>query len=100
LDTIFYLNNDVIPFKSELLGYSNGINEEGMIIFDAVVGLMRSNMQFPKPVMHWDEFSKEYQLLYEYFFGDNYIITLSEDEKNCIWEGLGRYIRKMVLSKP
>jgi len=99
LEALFYLNSDVIPFKSNLLLYTDETSDYDKIQFGGAFGLMESNMQFPKPVMYWDEFTKEYQFLSEYFFGDNYMISLSEDGKTCVWEGLSRHIKKIALSR-
>jgi len=99
LKAMFYLNRDIIPFKSNLLGHVGETMEENVTTFDGATGLMESNMILPKPVMHWDEFTKEYQFLSEYFFGDNYTISVSEDGKTSTWEGLSRHIRKIMLSR-
>ena len=91
LEAYFYINNEVIPFKSKLLS---------ILDLNGVTGLVESNYYIPFPVpVNSDYFSEEYLFLDEYFFRDNYSMILSEDGKTWIWKGLNRSIKEIVLIK-
>ena len=91
LEAYFYINNEVIPFKSNLLS---------LLDLNGVTGLVESNYYIPFPVpVNSDYFSDEYLFLDKYFFGDNYNMILSEDGKTWIWKGLNRSIKEIVLIK-
>jgi len=91
LEAYFYINNEVIPFKSKLLGNFD---------INGVTGLVESDYYIPFPVpVNSDYFSEEYLFLDEYFFDDNYSMILSEDGKTWTWKGLNRFIREIVLVK-
>jgi len=95
LEAYFYMNSEVIPFKSKLLVV---FSSSGDLELGGVSGLMESDYYIPFPV-YSDSFSDEYQFLNEYFFGDNYIMTLSEDGKTWVWKGLNRHIREIILTR-
>ena len=91
LEAYFHINNEVIPFRSNLLSTPD---------LKGVVGLVESNYYIPFPVpLNSDYFSEEYLFLDKYFFSDNYRMILSEDGKTWTWKGLNRFIREIVLVK-
>lgn len=94
MEAYFYMNDEVIPFKSELLCLPKLYNAD----IDEVTGLIESAYYISFP-MNTNEFSEEYQFLDRYFFRDNYIMVLSEDEKSWSWKGLNRFIREIVFTK-
>lgn len=94
LEAYFHMNNEVIPFKSKLLCLPSLSKPE----IDEVGGLIESAYFLPFPV-NSNDFSKEFQFLNHYFFGDNYIMTLSEDERSWTWKGLNQFVREIVLTR-
>lgn len=83
-----------IPFKSELLYLP--IGNEGFF----AAGLMQSGYYFPNPTALTSQyFSKEYLFLDKYFFGDNYEMFLSDDEKNWTWKGLNRDVKEIIFTR-
>ena len=94
LDAFFHINNQTIPFKSNLLYIPDG--NKG---FHAT-GLMESSYYIPflTPVSK-EYFSEEYLFLDKYFFGDNYEMELTDDKKTWIWKGLNRAVKEIVFSR-
>lgn len=94
LQAYFYMNDEVIPFKSVLYPFTD-FTDTGVY---GVVGMMMSDYYIPFPVSS-DKFSDEYRFLDNYFFGENFSMTLSEDEKTWTWNALNRYVREMTLTR-
>lgn len=94
LEAFFYMNEEVIPFKSTLYVHPNYDSPD---VEEMSCGPIESAYYFPFPV-NSDQFSKEYRFLDQYFFRDNYTMNLSEDGKEWTWKG-NRYIRKIVLTR-
>lgn len=99
LEAYFDLGNEPIPFKSRLLVYISENANRGQLEFDSVTGLIESAYQLPYSPINTNLLPKEYQFLNHYFFGDNYIMVLSDDEKTWIWKGLNRYVQELVLTR-
>jgi len=88
----FYFNQEIIPFKSSLV--HPNLHDKSIYSLIEV-----DSKYFPEPTMNFDDLPEEYQLLADYFFGDNYGITSSEDGKTLIWKGLNRSTKEIVLIK-
>jgi len=94
LEAYFYINSAVIPFKSRLMGFSDRSDVE----FNGVTGLMESDYHLPFPI-NTEDLPVEYRFLDDYFFGENYIMILSEDGKTWNWKGLNHFMREVVLTR-
>ncbi|MDL2277214.1 hypothetical protein LJC57_01350 [Parabacteroides sp. OttesenSCG-928-G07] len=94
LEAFFYINSDIIPFKSRLLAFPSENDYSELDVF----GLIEPDYYLPYPVPS-DSFPDGYKFLNNYFFMDNYTMTLSEDGKTWTWKGLNRFIREIVLRK-
>lgn len=88
----FYFNEEVIPFRSSLVHP----NLHDKLIYSLI---QVDSKYFPEPSMNFDDLPKEYQFLADYFFGDNYAITSSEDGKTLNWKGLERSTKEIILTK-
>lgn len=88
----FYFNQEIIPFKSSLV--HPNLHDKSIYSLIEV-----DSKYFPDPTMNFDDLPEEYQLLADYFFGDNYAITSSEDGKTLIWKGLERSTKEIILTK-
>ena len=91
-DGNFNINQEIIPFKSSLV-HPNLQNKSIYSLIEV------DTKYFPEPTMIFDELPEEYQFLADYFFGDNYEITSSEDGKTLIWKGLNRSTKEIILTK-
>ncbi len=83
----FHINNEIISFQSSrLLPFA---------VYNHTVGLIE---HFPQSPIQ-DQLPEEHHFLYDYFFQDNYEMTLSEDGKTWTWKGLNRSAKEIILTK-
>lgn len=92
LKGLFKINEKNIPFKStSLLAFPKENYTIGLIQLDST--------NFLGSVMNSDQLGEEVNLLKYYFFNDNYKMSLSEDEKTWIWNGLERSTKEIIFTK-
>lgn len=93
LEATIYIGKQATPVKSSLLACPT-IDAE---IYGAN-GLVESGYYTPDPIII-NELSEENYFLYNYVFGDYYVMTLSEDGNTWTWKGLNRFIREIIFTK-
>lgn len=92
LKGLFIINEKEIPFKSTML---HAYPEK-----DYIIGLIQLDpTNFLEPVMNSDQYESEVNLLNDYFFNDNYKMSISKDEKTLIWNGLERSTKEIIFTK-